>query len=230
MIRPRVIVSDELLPPSLSRELTQRVAAARPVALRRPGRELAVALFGLGIWAALVIAAFGLRLDLPELPSLRFAAGAIAWVAFVLYGATRLTMPRSGQVLPSSSAARTVALVLPPLSAALAAILLVDAPGLTRHPVGEAALHFVLHCLSIGLVVAAVPLIILVVGVRARLWSATGWMGAVTGVLTGSLGALVLHFICPIGGALHMLLGHCGVLFAGALLGAGVARAAARRS
>jgi len=224
-----VLVTELPEPPPPSEELTAMIAKCAPVPLRRPGRELAIALGLFAIWAALLCAALGLRADLPALPLVRYLVGGLAWCAVVGLGVRIALAPAPGQVLPSLSIARLAAAFLP-LGAAIAAVLLlVEAPSHAVQLEGPAALAKIVHCLSLGLGTAIVPLGWTVLRSRSRLLVGTAWTGAVLGVGAGALGALVLHVVCPVGGALHLVVGHVGSLVAGALLGAVVASRISRR-
>jgi hypothetical protein len=79
-----------------------------------------------------------------------------------------------------------------------------------------------------GLGIGALPLLAVLLQVRRRLLIGRVVFGALLGVASGAIGALVLHAACPVGGWLHVLCGHVGALLAGQLLGAGAARLIAR--
>ena len=225
---PFVRVRDLPASPAPSAQLLALVAEARPVRARDLGREGAILVGGLAIWALLLVGAIGLRGDLPSLPIVRFFAGALAWAALLLVGLWMVLRPPRGQVLPSILAARVVALLLPIGAVAIAVALLVDAPGVTRHPGGAEAGRMIAHCLSLGLGIGVAPMLILLLQGRARLLAGRGALGAALGAATGALGALVLHVVCPVGGLAHILAGHAAVLVAGALVGAAAAHLVAR--
>lgn len=215
-----VVVTELPEPPPPSEKLAAMVAHGERVALRRPGGELALSLGLFSIWAALVCVALGLRADLSALPLVRYLAGGLAWCAVVAYALYIALAPAKGQVLPSWWAARRVAAFLPLGAATAALLLLVEAPNHTIQLGGAQALSKLVHCWSLGLGVALVPIAWTVLRSRARLLVGAAWIGATIGVAAGALGALVLHLVCPVGGALHLIVGHVGALVAGAVLGA----------
>jgi hypothetical protein len=115
-------------------------------------------------------------------------------------------------------------LALPLSAVAMAAGFLVDAPGHSVQLPSPQVLHFIFHCLGIGLGVSLLPVAVAIYLSRAQLVVGRGSMGAMFGVAAGMLAALVLHVVCPVAGMTHMLLGHAGGIVLAALIGAALAR------
>jgi len=98
----------------------------------------------------------------------------------------------------------------------------VEAPGVSLHP---ADLHMSLlgsaiHCAFTALLLA-VPSILIGLAALRRLAPVGGVrVGLALGAAGGALGGLVLHLICPIANAGHVLLGHVGGMALAAALAA----------
>lgn len=226
--RPNVVVTDAGQPSPPGAELAARIAGMRPVATRNALREAAwIAALGLG-WTALLVAVLHPRSDLPALPMFRFGLGLASWAAVAMLGVTMVLRPERGQVLPSLAATRLTVLGLPLVAVTLALLFLVDAPSRTQHLEGAARDAKMLHCFALGIGAALLPLILLMIATR-RLPSGHGWIGAGLGVACGALGALMLHLVCPVGGAAHVLTGHASAMVGGGLLGALLARGISSR-
>jgi len=137
-------------------------------------------------------------------------------------------LPAHAQVLPSLRRVRAALLALPLVAVVTAAWCLVDAPGDSVLAPSPQVLHFIVHCLGIGLGVSLLPVGAAIYVSRARLVAGCGSIGALFGVAAGMLAALVLQIVCPVGGMTHMLLGHAGGIVLAALLGTAIAQLVAR--
>jgi hypothetical protein len=212
-------IDGEAPPPAA--DLLKAVADMKPVRTRRRfGAFLTVALLGLVAPVATLLLR-PLRRDLGALPMSWLVVASLAWgLSFVLTLAATL-VPGRGEVLPSAgraSRAGTVALVVLALFALFATI---DAPGFDDHPVGMRA--FVASCVHCAGYVAKVAAVFLLVGVLAlRRLAPVGRsrLGMALGAAGGAVGGLVLIFLCPIGGAAHVVLGHVGGMALAAAAGA----------
>jgi hypothetical protein len=209
--------------------LMKAVAAMKPVRMRgRFGAFLIVALLGLVAPVATLLLR-PLRRDLHALPRPGLVVAALAWgLSFVLTLAATL-VPRRGDVLPSAGrAARvgTAALVVLALFALMATL---DVPGVSVQPAGmRALLESCVHCAGYIAKIAALFLLAGVLALRRLAPVGRSRLGMALGAAGGAMGGLVLVFLCPIGGAAHMLLGHVGGMAlaagAGALLLPGLLR------
>jgi hypothetical protein len=217
----RLRALSELPPPPPSPALLEMVHRGPGASTRAPARTLAFVV-GVALAAALLhTLVAGVRKDLAELPPTWFYATAVAWlVAFFAPLAVGI-LPRRGSVLADSGRAAALAIAVPVVLTSMAIWLRVDAPPATLMPPAAAQLHYLGTCLSVGLGTAAVPFALAVYALRrAARPVATFWLGAAIGAANGALAAFVLHVHCPIGGALHVAVGHAGASVIGALVGA----------
>ncbi len=207
--------------PPPAADLMKAVADMKPVRTRgRFAAFLVVALLGLVAPIATLLWR-PLRRDLHALPMAWLVVAALVWaLSFVLTLAATL-VPRRGDVLPSAGRASrvgTAALVVLALFALLATI---DAPGVSVHPVGmRALLDSCVHCAGFVARIAAVFLIVGVLALRRLAPVGRSKLGMALGAAGGAMGGLVLVFLCPIGGAAHMVLGHVGGMALAAAAGA----------
>jgi hypothetical protein len=202
-------------------DLMKAIADMKPVKTRgRFGAFLTVALLGLVAPVATLLLR-PLRRDLDALPMIWLVVASLAWgLAFVLTLAATL-VPRRGDVLPAAGRASrtgTAALVVLALFALFATT---DAPGIADHPVGMSALvASCVHCAGYVAKVAAVFLLVGVLALRRLAPVGRSKLGMALGAAGGAMGGLVLVFLCPIGGAAHMVLGHVGGMALAAAAGA----------
>lgn len=205
-------------PPPLSRELEQQLADLKPVAPRRPLRQLAIVVGISLVYGAGLIAALTMRRDMNELPMYWLVMTAIAWFAgFALPCYLALVPPRGGMMPRWQWAA----------ASAVVTSLVFIALGLAVHPSGPSSVSYGWErfgrghtCLEIGLATAAVPVILGALFLRGALPVGSRWIAAALGAGGGCLGGLVLHLHCHIADGLHIGLIHGGVVVVSALLAA----------
>jgi hypothetical protein len=115
---------------------------------------------------------------------------------------------------------------------ALIALGLVAAPGAPGHTLVVHDAHEeaagILRCMTFGLMVALLPLTFALVALHRVLLVGSTRLMAAAGAAGGALGGLTLHVLCPVGGGLHVGLGHGGAVAVAALLGAGIGAIADR--
>ena len=171
------------------------------------------------------------RPDLGALPLGWVIAAAALWgAAFVLSltgrwcpgGATCSPRP----VEPHASAGSTLAGLF---AFALAAS--VQVPGVSLRP--EDA-HMTLaqscvHCASFVLEIAVPFLVLGLFALRRLVPMGRARIGMALGAAGGAMGGLVLHFICPLAGTAHVVLGHVGGTILAAAAGAALLPALLRR-
>jgi hypothetical protein len=164
------------------------------------------------------LVAFGWRRDLDRLPRLWIVGVAAVWLVAGLLPLVSAIVPARGQVLPSAGRGIVTAL----LATATALVVGVFCP-----PQDVVSDHWVplTRCLSHGLACASLPFSLGLLARGHALPVDPGAVGAALGASAGAMGGLMLHLHCPVGGALHVILGHGGAVAIGATLGLLVARA-----
>lgn len=205
-------------PPPLSQGLEAELAQLRPVAIRRPLRQLAM-LFALSaVYGAGLVVMLAVRRDLHELPMGWLVSTGLAWVVGFIVPVTLATLPRAGSMLPRWRLAG--------IAAGVAAVAMIGL-GLVLHPAGPHSTVLgwdgVVHgygCLANGLETAIVPVVVGTICLRRTLPIGSRWVAAGLGAGGGSLGGLVLHLHCPVADGLHVGLVHGGVIALSALLAA----------
>jgi hypothetical protein len=212
---PPVVLDGPPAPPP-GPALLEAMRDLRPVSPRVPARALAAILAVGLVYPMLVLILNGPRRDLPDLPVAWVAAMAVLWAAGVLVPLATAVLPARGEVLPSSARAAATAAAAAALLIAAGLFATVDAPGKTIIPPSRAALH----CLKFGVAVAVPVLLVAAFALRGLHPIGGARVAAAVGAAGGALGGLALHFICPLGGSLHVGLGHAGSVLAAALLGA----------
>ncbi len=207
--------------PAPSPALQAQIDSIRPVRTRVPLRSLVL----LGLAGAAVVCTyllvFGPRRDLAALPLSWVVAMAIAWSAGTLGSMARATVPRTGEVLPDPARAGWTAALVAAGLLLLGLFATVNAPGLTIIPAATwpSFIRWWWHCTALSLR-AIFPLLLLAGFLQRRLFPVGGFrIAAALGAAAGATAGLGLHFICPIGGALHVGLAHAGAVTLGALLG-----------
>jgi hypothetical protein len=205
-------------PPPLSQVLEAELAQLRPVALRRPLRQLAMLIALSAVYGAGLLVMLTVRRDVHELPMGWLVSTGLAWVLGFVVPVTLATVPRAGSVLPRWRLAG--------LASVVAAVAMIGL-GLVLHPAGphSAVLGWqgVVHgygCLANGLETAIVPVVVGTICLRRTLPVGSRWVAAGLGAGGGSLGGLVLHLHCPVADGLHVGLVHGGVIALSALLAA----------
>ncbi|MBP8811825.1 MAG: DUF1109 family protein [Kofleriaceae bacterium] len=202
------------LPPGLEAEL----ATLRPVAPRRPGRQLAAIAAGSVAWAGLVLALLTVRRDLGELPPLWLALFLAAWAGGFAAPLALIVVPKAGDLLPRWRPAAILA-TLGTIGFMIA--------GLALPRSGPSSLHRGLDawagCLSTGLVTSLVPIALVAFAIRGAVAHAPRLTAAAIGAAAGALGGLMLHLHCPIADGVHVGVVHGGVALLAAALAAALA-------
>jgi hypothetical protein len=215
-----------LMPPSETEApppapaLLAAVQEMRPVRPRVPARAvLAVAAAALALPTFMLLGP-GPRKDLAALPLAWVAAMGVCWAAGFLVVLLAATWPRRGEVLPDTARAGRAALLVGTCLLLLGLFATVDAPGTTVPEATFAAFsHFWWHCTRFGLEASAPVLLVGGLVLRRLFPIGSAWAGAALGATGGAMAGLTLHFICPIGGGLHVGFAHAGNVAVGALLG-----------
>jgi hypothetical protein len=207
-----------LPPPPLGAALGAELTKLEPVAPRRPWRDFArVAALSLAYGAALVFL-LTVRRDLHGLPVWWLVGYGALWLAGFTSLAYLAIVPRRGSIVPRWRAVG--------IGAVIVSLGFVTA-GLVMHPTADGSIELGLSrvheghaCLEIGLLTAAVPVLLGALVLRGALPVGSRWTAAGLGAAGGSLGGLVLHLHCPIADAWHLGLVHGGVVVLAALLAA----------
>jgi hypothetical protein len=207
--------------PPLDPALLAEMAALRPVRTRVPARTALILVLGAVVIALATVLRVGLRRDLPALPAGWVIAVAAAWAGGLLVVLLAATLPRRGEVLPDTGRAGRSALLVAAALLLLGLFGTVDAPGVTVVPATTwsafAARWW--HCTRLGLALA-LPLLLLGGLLSRRIFPVGGArIAAALGAAGGAAAGLALHFVCPVGGGLHVGLAHAGVVSLGAGLG-----------
>jgi len=216
------LLQASLRAPAPSSELMAAVQGMRPVRPRVPLRSLLAVASAAAVFPVVAMALYPLRRDLSALPKLWVAAVGALWLAGFLIPLALALLPPAGQVLPNSARAGRSA-VLTAITLVLVGLLFtVDAPGVTLLPPAtwSAFVHFWWHCVSFSLKVSVPAVIVAAVALRRLNIAGMARLGAAIGAAAGALSGLVLHGLCPIGGAAHVGLAHGGGVVIGGLLGA----------
>ncbi len=205
-------------PPPLSPMLEAELARLRPVATRRPVRQVVLLVALSLVYGAGVLAMLAMRPDAHELPMGWLVGAGLAWLLGFVVPLYLATVPRAGAVLPRWQLAGVSA-----IAGSLGFISL----GLLLHPSGPSSAHLDwAHfarghgCLEFGLATALVPVVGGAIFLRGALPIGSRWIAAALGAGGGSLGGLMLHLHCPITDGLHIGLMHGGVVAIAALLSA----------
>ena len=194
--------------------------AGRAAQTRVPARTFALVVAAALVAVAAMVALTGVRTDLHDLSLVWFLGTACAWLAAFLVPLGIAILPRRGSVLADSGRAAIAAFAIPIAVTAMSFALRVDAPS-TFIPAPDRQLHYIFNCLRAGIGGVAIPFAIAVFTLRrAAAPVRTVWIGAAAGAANGALAGLLLHAHCPIGGALHVVLGHAGASIVGAIVGA----------
>jgi hypothetical protein len=202
-------------------ELLAAVGGMKPVRTRAPVRQLALIAAVAAVFPVVTIVRFGLRADLGALPPAWVGAMALAWAVGLAAMLLAALIPRRGEVLPDAGRAARFAVIVGTGLLLLGLFATVDAPGRTRIPETSwaAFTRAWWHCTSFSLKVIA-PVLVVSALVMRRLFpvghvKVAGAIGAAGGAAAG----LTLHFICGLGGSLHVGFAHAGGVAVGALVG-----------
>lgn len=218
-------------PPPPSQDLLNALQGMTPVRTRtRFGALAAVALVGLVV-PALTLARHAFRLDLAALPLGWVVAAAALWSGAFVFALTAALVPRRGDVLPAPGNASRVGGAALAVLFTFALCATVQVPGVSLRPEDAhmTLLQSCVHCASFVLEVA-VPILLVGLFVLRRLVPVgRARVGMALGAAGGALGGFVLHFICPLAGTAHVVLGHVGGTILAAAAGAMLLPALLRR-
>jgi hypothetical protein len=201
--------------PEPSPALLAAVRGMRPVATRRPERQLmqviAISLVYTAAWVAGPAAWIwgrSLRVDLAALPrAWLFAFGALWLFAFAAPLAIAM-LPRRGQLLHRVRTA-AVASWVAWIALATAALAAQVAPGASAMTASRAQfLSVTAQCAAAALSVALVPATLALRALRRAIPIGGAGVAAAIGAAGGALGGLALHVHCPWAEPAHVLLGH----------------------
>lgn len=204
-------------PPPPNAALLAAVEGMKPVGTRAPVRLL-VLLVGVGMIAPAIALGNGVRPDLAFLPTFWVVLMAGFWAAGALLPLWTAVVPPPGEVLPDTARAGWLAVGAAAILLLLGLFTTVNAPGHTVVP-AHAFDGAWQHCTTFGLKVT-VPVLLVSLFVMRRTLPLGGLaVGAAVGAGAGALAGLTLHFVCPVGGGLHVGLAHAGGVVVGALAG-----------
>jgi hypothetical protein len=212
-------LADAPVPPP-GAALEAMLADLKPVATRRPWRDLALVAAASLVYGGGLLAVLTLRQDMHELPMMWMAGAAVAWALGFVLPLYLAIVPRPGTVMPRWRLAGFAA------ATCAAAFMLL---GLLVHPTGPSSIELPMAqfhrghpCMEVGLLAAIVPVSLGALVLRGALPVGARWAAAGLGAAGGSLGGLVLHLHCPIADAMHLGLIHGGVVLVAALLSAAI--------
>ncbi|HEX4458283.1 MAG TPA: NrsF family protein [Polyangia bacterium] len=215
---------DELpTPPPPSPALRAIVSGVQPVRTRRPLRMFALLVGVSAVYLALWLTRFHHRRDLGYLPFTWWLFLGVAWIGGFVMPLAMAVVPRRGAVLPDGARASTATFAVAAVLLVLAFAFTPAAPPHTYIPQGaHDSMAMIRHCMTVGLAFAIGPLAIGLVFLRRLLIVGGGRLMAAVGAASGALAGLLLHIICPMGGALHVGFGHGGVVVIAGLLGGAI--------
>ncbi len=212
--------------PALSSALEAELGQLTPTATRQPMRQLAIMFCLAAVYGGSLVAVLALRGDVREIPIGWLVSAGAAWLLGFVIPMYLALVPRSGSVVSRAQLA---------LAAAIVVSIAFIAMGLAIHPEGTTSLHYGWDkfghgqgCLAIGLVTAAVPIVVGAMFLRRSMPVGSRWIAAALGASGGCLGGLVLHLHCRIADAQHVGLVHGGVVGVSALLAAALVPRVAR--
>lgn len=215
------MTDDMLPPPPLGDLLEAEMRDLKPVATRRPWRDVGVVAVAAAIAVAVMVGALRVRRDLDAMPTGWLVAYGAAWVASFAAGAWLVLVPRRGAVSPRWLPAAVLGAVIAVgfVGAGLAfahtsALSFVYTPTLGNH------LRYAAGCVALGVATAVLPLVAGALFLRGALPVGTRAAGAGLGAACGAAGGFMLHLHCPITHAYHLGFGHGGAVVVGAVLGA----------
>jgi hypothetical protein len=227
----RVLPPGRVDPPPPSPDLLATIQGMQPVSTRaRFGALALVALVGL-IWPIGVLAHHAYRPDLGALPLGWVIAAAALWATAFAASLTAALVPRRGDVLPAPGNASRVGAgaLLALLVFTLVATLQVPGVSLRPEDVHLSLLASVRHCATFVLEIAIPFLFVGLFALRRLVPMGRARLGMALGAAGGAMGGFVLHFICPLAGTAHVVLGHVGGTILAAVAGAALLPAMLRR-
>ncbi len=212
--------------PEMSSALRDAIASSKPVALRKPMRELALFLgLSIPLFAGVAIAT-GVRPDLGEVRPLWLGSIGLVWFSSFLAASYLGFVPAKGQVRPRSQNIYQ--------SVSVAALLVISlglfiAQGTTSGSVTYAATfsNVMAHapgCSMMGITAGVLPGLIVLVLMRRFVPVGRLSIGLSLGAAGGSLSGLVMHLHCPISERFHVGLIHGGCLIVSAIFVAGASQ------
>jgi hypothetical protein len=209
-------------PPPPSATLLADIAKMRPVRTRVPLWTLLIVAAATAVYPVAALAMYPLRRDLFALPRPWVVCVALTWLAGFIVPLTLAVMPRPGQVLPDGARAGRAAVLASLTLVLLGLLFTVDAPGVTIVPssIWDMFRHYWWGCVSFGLKISIPAVLVAAAALRKVAVSRLPALGAAVGAAGGALAGLVLHALCPVGGAFHVGFAHGGGVVLGALLGA----------
>lgn len=212
--------SRETAPPPVGAALASAIADLRPVATRVPLRAVLVCAAVAVLVPVVIVASRGLRADFAALPRAWIIAMALTWTSGLFVTLITATWPRRGAVLPDAArAGRAAALVAAGLLA-LGLFATMNGPDTIMPDQGAGAFVALWwHCIRFSLVTTLPLLIAGGLALRHLFPMGSRRIAAALGAAGGAMAGLTLHFICPIGGGLHVGLAHAGGVVLGALVG-----------
>jgi hypothetical protein len=201
--------------PEPSPALLARLGDMRPVATRRPERQLmrviAISLVYTAAWLAGPAAWIwgrSLRVDLARLPIGWLVGFGAVWLAGFAAPLAIAMLPRRGQLLHRVRLA-AVASWIAWLVLATAALAAQVAPGASAITESRAQfLSVTAQCAAAALSVAVVPATLALRALRRAIPIGGVGVAAAIGAAGGALGGLALHLHCPWAEPSHVLLGH----------------------
>ena len=204
-------------PPPPGATLLSAVEKMKPVRTRVPALVLAL-LVGVGCITPVFALWKGVRVDLAFLPIVWVVLMAAVWAAGAALPLYAAVVPPRGEVLPDTARAGRFAFGAAAVLLLLGLFTTVNAPGHTFIP-AQAFDSAWRHCITFGLRVTVPVLLVSLLLLRRSLPVGGLTVAAAVGAGAGALAGLTLHFICSIGGGLHVGLAHAGGVVVGAVLG-----------
>jgi len=212
---------DELVSPPMADLLEAELRDLKPVATRRPWRDVAAVTGAAAIAITALVAILRVRRDLDALPTSWLVAYGAAWIASFAAGTWLALVPRRGAVVPRWLPAGVLGAVVAAgfvvaglVFARTTTLSLVYVPTAVNH------LRYAAGCAALGVATAILPFVAGALLLRGALPVGGRAAGAGLGAACGAAGGFLLHLHCPITHAYHLGFGHGGAVVMGALLGA----------
>jgi hypothetical protein len=206
--------------PPPSPRLLEAIAGMRPVRTRSPMRTLLVLAVLWSAFGAIPLVAFRLRPDLAFLPVWWVAVvGFLWWLGFPI-GLASAVLPVRGQVLPGAARAAWAAALITAVLLVVSALLPAEAPG---RSISIPLLIGIRNCVSFALIQSMIPMAMALFALKRVVFVGSWRIGAALGAAAGALAGFILHLLCPVSSAVHVVLAHGGGVVACALVGAAVA-------
>lgn len=200
----------ELSAPPMSAALAAALDSVKPVAMRRPKRDLVLfALLSLPFYAAILLI-IGLRRDLSGLSPLWLGSVGLVW--FTSFGAAAYLgfVPAKGHIAPQSRSIWQVVLASSAVVIAIGLLAVQDVPGasMTYPSTMENLVSHAGACSRMGLSIGIAPGILALLLMRRFVPVGRVSVGLSLGAAGGSLGGLALMLHCPISESLHVGIVH----------------------